>query len=96
VLVAIDHINVIADLGGRGLMSLATFTLSGFDDQEQNLTFVIMGFQVLNSNLMPVILSRLSILFINYYCVTLTIQKYFYRSFSFSTWLSHLHVYALH
>jgi len=44
----------------------AAFTLNGFDDQERNLTFVKTDFQVLNPNFMPAILSRLSILFVNY------------------------------
>jgi len=42
------------------------FTLNGFDDQERNLIFVKTDFQVLNSNFIPTILNRLSILFITY------------------------------
>jgi len=46
--------------------------LNGFDDQERNLTFVKTDFQVLNSNLMTAILSKLSIFFIT--------KLYFYTS----------------
>jgi len=44
----------------------AAFTLNGFDNQERNLTFVKEIFKFYYSNFMPAILSRLSILFINY------------------------------
>jgi len=44
----------------------AAFTLNGFDDQERNLTFMKRDSNFYNSNFIPVILSRLSILFINY------------------------------
>jgi len=72
-------------------MTYAMFTLNGFN-QERNLTFVKTDFHVLKSNFMPAILSRLSILFINYVLHDLDTQKYFYTSFSFGTWLSNLHL----
>jgi len=44
----------------------AAFTLNGIDDQERNLTFVKRIFKFCNSNFMPAIGGKLSILFINY------------------------------
>jgi len=65
------------------LIANAAFTLNGFDDQARNLTSVKTDFQVLNSNFMPAILSRLSNLFINYISRDFDNKKYFYTSFSF-------------
>jgi len=47
-------------------MSNAAFTLNDFDDQERNLTFVKTNFQVFKLEFHPAIISRLSILFVNY------------------------------
>jgi len=64
----------------------AAFTLNGFDDQERNLTFVKIDFQVLKLKFHACNFKQA------FYCVTLITQKYCYTSFSFSTWLSNLHV----
>jgi len=47
------------------VLTYAAFTPKGFDDQKRNLTFVKTDFQEI-SNFIPAVLSRLSILFINY------------------------------
>jgi len=63
-------------------MAYAAFTLSGFDDQERNSTFVKTAFQVLTF----ISSSQTK------YCASLTTRKYFYKSFTFGAWLSNLHV----
>jgi len=54
----------------------AAFILNGFDEQERNLTFLKAYFQVENSNFIPAVLSRLSILFINDYITLPRQHKY--------------------
>jgi len=54
--------------------------------------FVKTAFQVSKLNFMPAILSKLSILFINYILRDLENTKIFHTSFSFGTWLVNLHV----
>jgi len=75
------------------LGSYAAFTLDGFDDQERNLTFVKMNFQVLKLKFHACSFKHAfyPLPKTNYYA-SLTTQKYFYTSFLFGTWLSNLHV----
>jgi len=63
-------------------------------DQKRNLTFVKADFlrfesQISISNACN--FKQAFYLLHKLYCVVLTIQKYFYKSFSFGTWLSNLH-----
>jgi len=71
----------------------STFTLSGFNDQERNLTIVKTDFKVIKLKFHACNFNRFSNLFINYMSRDLDNTKiYFYVSFSFGTWLSNLHV----
>jgi len=69
-------------------LSYAAFTLNGFDDQEQNLSFMKTDFQISCLQWEAIFLSFTQ----TKYCVALTTRKYFYTSFRFGIWLSNLHV----
>jgi len=75
-------------------LSYAAFTLSGFDEQERNLTFVKTAFQVLKLlyNFLLAVWSKLSIYFTNKISRKLDNTKVLFTSFPFGTWLSNLYV----
>jgi len=73
----------------------AAFTLSGFDDQERNLTFVKTAFQVLKLKFLACSMKQAFYLLHKQNIARAWQQerrKYFFRSFPFGIWLSNLHV----